>query len=161
MYKPTAYLGGSISGILFEDVLRRQRDWTGYLEGLGFEVVDPIADEVIEVDMQGRADMPVEKAGIPVTPEMTARMDLEQVDKCDIAIFLLDAETISRGSIAEEGFAYANGLDIFVLRSKAGVHDHGFINGLATFVTDDATALQLELMYWYNNWASYHYGEEE
>jgi nucleoside 2-deoxyribosyltransferase len=151
--RPKIYLGGAISGRNFDEVQAERERWTAILTRLQFEVIDPVVDEEIELDAEGRADFPKTKAGVEVTPEQTAVMDLEQVYECDIVLFLLDyAERISIGCVSEQGVARGRGIPSVVLRDSGGVHDHGFVNGLADFVTDDEAVLVAALARWAANW---------
>lgn len=133
MRKPKVYLGGAITGIPYVEVSTRRELLTRALKNAGFEVVDPMADEVNPQDENGLACYATEKNGLIVTPEEVALMDLEQVRDCD-AIFLdfdFSADHISRGAYCEMAFAFEK-MPIYCWIREESVYDYPFVHAMSS-----------------------------
>jgi nucleoside 2-deoxyribosyltransferase len=133
MSKPRCYLAGGISGLPYAEVVARRRGLTEALEEAGYEVVDPMANEVNPQDEHGMAMYATVKGGREVTPAQVALMDLEQVDSCDVIFFDFDfyPDSVSRGAFCEMAYSYGK-KPIYCWVARQSVYDYPFVWAMAS-----------------------------
>lgn len=123
------YLGGPITGLTYDDCTSWRDEVQPALEAEGIEVRNPMRDK--EHFVIGNGPLPSR-----FDAESDAvQQDLNDIDEVDVILVnLIGATHVSIGSMCELGYAKARGKYIIVAYEEGSIHDHLFVELLATDV---------------------------
>lgn len=139
------YLAGPITGLRFDEAAEWRESfdlpegWAGLSPLRGKEHLR--SDVILASDFDGGS--------------VAVARDLTDIEKCDVVLAnFLGAESISAGTMAEIGFAYANYKPIIVVLEEGSVHDHVFVKHMATSIVPTLDDARRAL----GRWHGWHHG---
>jgi nucleoside 2-deoxyribosyltransferase len=132
-----AYLGGPISGLLYEDAIAWRRKVRRRLRDNGIDCLVPLQRERA---LRGTGQV-IDPRGHPDTPGCSGAKvfwsDYAMLNKADVVLAnLMGVRRASVGTVWELGYAFARGTPIYAAVQPGGPHDHLFLNN-SCVVCDD------------------------
>lgn len=137
------YLSGPILGCTYNDARYGWRKYVSDRMEPGIQVLSPMRQEghlkEIWAEKEIAESVTTEQSHFMARPRSIYFKDLLDVKMCDLMILnLLEAKSVSRGSLVELGWASALGKHVITVMENTGnVHDHPFIREASAMVLDN------------------------